>query len=68
MVCVCVFRVFCCPQLEGAAFALLFLTFFFTLVLLYFWGQAKNDYNDFDWWVERWRRTQTLVWIQNDVI
>lgn len=38
-------------QLEGATFGLLVLTFCSTLVFLYFWGQAENDYNDFDWCV-----------------
>ncbi|KAF3840621.1 hypothetical protein F7725_006483 [Dissostichus mawsoni] len=37
--------------LEGVCFALLVAAFCLTLVFLYFWGQAKNDYNDFDWWV-----------------
>ncbi|AWO99708.1 putative glycerophosphodiester phosphodiesterase domain-containing protein 5-like [Scophthalmus maximus] len=39
----------CCSKLEGLSFALLAATFCLTLVFLYFWGQAKNDYNDFDW-------------------
>ncbi|XP_068456543.1 glycerophosphodiester phosphodiesterase domain-containing protein 5-like isoform X2 [Clinocottus analis] len=39
----------CCDKLEGVSFALLVATFCLTLVFLYFWGQAKNDYNDFDW-------------------
>lgn len=39
-------------QREGATFGLLVLTFCSTLVFLYFWGQAENDYNDFDWCVE----------------
>ncbi|XP_056252788.1 glycerophosphodiester phosphodiesterase domain-containing protein 5-like [Seriola aureovittata] len=39
----------CCNKLEGASFALLVAAFCLTLVFLYFWGQAKNDYNDFDW-------------------
>uniref|UniRef100_A0A3B4TX20 Glycerophosphodiester phosphodiesterase domain-containing protein 5-like n=1 Tax=Seriola dumerili TaxID=41447 RepID=A0A3B4TX20_SERDU len=38
----------CCNKLEGASFALLVAAFCLTLVFLYFWGQAKNDYNDFD--------------------
>lgn len=42
-----------CRQLEGASFAVLVAAFCLTLLFLYFWGQAKNDYNDFDWWVER---------------
>ena len=40
-----------CVQLEGASFALLLTAFCLTLVFLYFWSQAQNDYNDFDWWV-----------------
>ncbi|XP_029028613.1 glycerophosphodiester phosphodiesterase domain-containing protein 5-like isoform X2 [Betta splendens] len=39
----------CCNKLEGASFALLAAAFSLTLVFLYFWGQAENDYNDFDW-------------------
>uniref|UniRef100_A0A7N5ZTF4 GP-PDE domain-containing protein n=1 Tax=Anabas testudineus TaxID=64144 RepID=A0A7N5ZTF4_ANATE len=39
----------CCNKLEGASFALLVAAFCVTLVFLYFWGQAENDYNDFDW-------------------
>ncbi|XP_034406305.1 glycerophosphodiester phosphodiesterase domain-containing protein 5-like [Cyclopterus lumpus] len=39
----------CCSKLEGVSFALLAATFCSTLVFLYFWGQARNDYNDFDW-------------------
>ncbi|KAK5887249.1 hypothetical protein CesoFtcFv8_015870 [Champsocephalus esox] len=39
----------CCNKLEGVCLALLVAAFCFTLVFLYFWGQAKNDYNDFDW-------------------
>ncbi|XP_029282626.1 LOW QUALITY PROTEIN: glycerophosphodiester phosphodiesterase domain-containing protein 5-like [Cottoperca gobio] len=39
----------CCNKLEGVSFALLVVAFCLTLVFLYFWGQAKNDYNDFDW-------------------
>ncbi|XP_015243372.1 PREDICTED: glycerophosphodiester phosphodiesterase domain-containing protein 5-like [Cyprinodon variegatus] len=38
-------------ELEGAAFALLVAAFCLTLLFLYFWGQAENDYNDFDWWL-----------------
>lgn len=41
----------CCSKLEGATFGLLVLTFCSTLVFLYFWGQAENDYNDFDWFM-----------------
>ncbi|KAI3373976.1 hypothetical protein L3Q82_022541 [Scortum barcoo] len=39
----------CCNKLEAASFALLVAAFCLTLLFLYFWGQAKNDYNDFDW-------------------
>ncbi|KAM3601932.1 uncharacterized protein V6R79_021469 [Siganus canaliculatus] len=39
----------CCSKLEGFSFALLLTTFCLTLLFLYFWGQAQNDYNDFDW-------------------
>lgn len=39
----------CCNKLEGASFAVLVAAFLLTLLFLYFWGQAKNDYNDFDW-------------------
>ncbi|KAM9333238.1 glycerophosphodiester phosphodiesterase domain-containing protein 5 isoform 2-T3 [Pholidichthys leucotaenia] len=39
----------CCNKLEGASFVFLVVAFCLTLVFLYFWGQAKNDYNDFDW-------------------
>ncbi|XP_069396090.1 glycerophosphodiester phosphodiesterase domain-containing protein 5-like [Paralichthys olivaceus] len=39
----------CCNKLEGVSFALLVAAFCLTLVFLYFWGYAKNDYDDFDW-------------------
>ncbi|XP_031163981.1 glycerophosphodiester phosphodiesterase domain-containing protein 5-like [Sander lucioperca] len=39
----------CCNKVEAVSFALLVVAFCLTLVFLYFWGQAKNDYNDFDW-------------------
>ncbi|XP_062261777.1 glycerophosphodiester phosphodiesterase domain-containing protein 5-like [Platichthys flesus] len=39
----------CCSKLEGVSFALLVVTFCLTLVFLYFWGNAENDYDDFDW-------------------
>ncbi|XP_034538700.1 glycerophosphodiester phosphodiesterase domain-containing protein 5-like [Notolabrus celidotus] len=39
----------CCNKLESVSFALLVAAFCLTLLFLYFWGQAKNDYNDFDW-------------------
>ncbi|KAM8835798.1 glycerophosphodiester phosphodiesterase domain-containing protein 5 isoform 2-T4 [Synchiropus picturatus] len=41
--------VHCCSQVEAVSFILLLITFFFSLVFVFFWGQAKNDYNDFDW-------------------
>ncbi|XP_060942139.1 glycerophosphodiester phosphodiesterase domain-containing protein 5-like [Limanda limanda] len=39
----------CCSKLEGVGFALLVAAFCLTLVFLYFWGNAENDYDDFDW-------------------
>ncbi|XP_051956561.1 glycerophosphodiester phosphodiesterase domain-containing protein 5 isoform X2 [Xyrauchen texanus] len=39
----------CCSKLECGSFALIVLTFCLSLVFLYLWGEAKNDYNDFDW-------------------
>ncbi|KAK2848265.1 hypothetical protein Q7C36_009947 [Tachysurus vachellii] len=39
----------CCSRLECASFILLIITFFLTLVFLYFWSEAQNDYDDFDW-------------------
>ncbi|XP_051952708.1 glycerophosphodiester phosphodiesterase domain-containing protein 5-like isoform X2 [Xyrauchen texanus] len=39
----------CCSQLECGSFVLLIITFFLTLIFLYFWSEAQNDYNDFDW-------------------
>ncbi|KAL6478572.1 hypothetical protein MHYP_G00120050 [Metynnis hypsauchen] len=39
----------CCSRLECGSFGLLIVTFFLTLVFLYFWSEAQNDYNDFDW-------------------
>ncbi|XP_067084795.1 glycerophosphodiester phosphodiesterase domain-containing protein 5-like [Osmerus mordax] len=39
----------CCSKLEGASLVLLVVTFSLTLVFLYFWSEAQNDYNDFDW-------------------
>uniref|UniRef100_A0A3P8WB22 Glycerophosphodiester phosphodiesterase domain-containing protein 5-like n=1 Tax=Cynoglossus semilaevis TaxID=244447 RepID=A0A3P8WB22_CYNSE len=39
----------CCnKQCEGVSSALLVAAFCLTLVFLYFWAHAKNDYNDFD--------------------
>ncbi|XP_071374522.1 glycerophosphodiester phosphodiesterase domain-containing protein 5-like, partial [Centroberyx affinis] len=39
----------CCSKLECGSFGLLILTFFLSFVFLYFWSEAQNDYNDFDW-------------------
>lgn len=39
----------CCSRLECSCFALLIVTFILTLIFLYFWSEAQNDYNDFDW-------------------
>uniref|UniRef100_A0A7N6AVD9 GP-PDE domain-containing protein n=1 Tax=Anabas testudineus TaxID=64144 RepID=A0A7N6AVD9_ANATE len=39
----------CTQPGDCASFALLVAAFCVTLVFLYFWGQAENDYNDFDW-------------------
>ncbi|XP_035035306.2 glycerophosphodiester phosphodiesterase domain-containing protein 5 [Hippoglossus stenolepis] len=39
----------CCSKLEGVSFVLLVAAFCLTLVFLYFWGHAENDYDDFDW-------------------
>uniref|UniRef100_A0A3P8WBK9 Glycerophosphodiester phosphodiesterase domain-containing protein 5-like n=1 Tax=Cynoglossus semilaevis TaxID=244447 RepID=A0A3P8WBK9_CYNSE len=39
----------CCNKCEGVSSALLVAAFCLTLVFLYFWAHAKNDYNDFDW-------------------
>lgn len=41
----------CWFQVECGSFGLLILTFFLSFVFLYFWSEAQNDYNDFDWWV-----------------
>ncbi|XP_067841775.1 glycerophosphodiester phosphodiesterase domain-containing protein 5 [Heptranchias perlo] len=40
---------FCCSKFEFFCFGILVVTFGLALVLLYFWSEAKNDYNDFDW-------------------
>ncbi|XP_069748194.1 glycerophosphodiester phosphodiesterase domain-containing protein 5 isoform X2 [Narcine bancroftii] len=40
---------FCCSKFELFSFGILVLTFGLAFVLLYFWSEAKNDYNDFDW-------------------
>ncbi|KAK9955384.1 hypothetical protein ABG768_015266 [Culter alburnus] len=39
----------CCSKWESGSFALIILTFCLSLVFLYFWSEARNDYNDFDW-------------------
>ncbi|KAM4627708.1 glycerophosphodiester phosphodiesterase domain-containing protein 5-like [Polymixia lowei] len=39
----------CCSKVECGSFGLLMLTFFLSFVFLYFWSEAQNDYNDFDW-------------------
>ncbi|XP_018586233.2 glycerophosphodiester phosphodiesterase domain-containing protein 5-like [Scleropages formosus] len=39
----------CCSKLECASLGILIVTFALTLVLLYLWSEAQNDYNDFDW-------------------
>ncbi|KAJ3590949.1 hypothetical protein NHX12_008897, partial [Muraenolepis orangiensis] len=39
----------CCSKVECCSFGLLILTFFLSFVFLYFWSEAQNDYNDFDW-------------------
>ncbi|XP_061574804.1 glycerophosphodiester phosphodiesterase domain-containing protein 5 isoform X2 [Cololabis saira] len=39
----------CCSKVECGSFGLLILTFFLSFVFLYFWIEAQNDYNDFDW-------------------
>ncbi|XP_073404727.1 glycerophosphodiester phosphodiesterase domain-containing protein 4 [Dendrobates tinctorius] len=39
----------CCKGRESVFFLLLVAAFCLALVFLYFWGEAKNDYNDFDW-------------------
>uniref|UniRef100_A0A8C5P9Y4 Glycerophosphodiester phosphodiesterase domain containing 4 n=1 Tax=Leptobrachium leishanense TaxID=445787 RepID=A0A8C5P9Y4_9ANUR len=40
----------CCKLKENVFFLLLVGAFCISLVFLYFWGEAKNDYNDFDWY------------------
>ncbi|XP_068172677.1 glycerophosphodiester phosphodiesterase domain-containing protein 5 isoform X2 [Antennarius striatus] len=39
----------CCSKVECVSFGLLILTFFLSFLFLYFWSEAQNDYNDFDW-------------------
>ncbi|KAJ0062153.1 hypothetical protein NL108_016535 [Boleophthalmus pectinirostris] len=38
-----------CNKVEMFFSTLLVVTFCISLIFLYFWGQAKNDYDDFDW-------------------
>ncbi|XP_040513529.1 glycerophosphodiester phosphodiesterase domain-containing protein 5 isoform X1 [Gallus gallus] len=40
----------CCKTRECVFFPLLVGAFCFSLVFLYLWGEAKNDYNNFDWY------------------
>ncbi|KAM8977684.1 glycerophosphodiester phosphodiesterase domain-containing protein 4 [Pelodytes ibericus] len=40
----------CCKRTEYVFFLLLIGAFCLSLVFLYFWGEAQNDYNDFDWY------------------
>lgn len=35
--------------MECGTFGLLIVTFFLSFLFLYFWSEAQNDYNDFDW-------------------
>ncbi|KAE8294895.1 Glycerophosphodiester phosphodiesterase domain-containing protein 5 [Larimichthys crocea] len=39
----------CCSKVECGSFGLLILTFFLSFLFLYFWSEAQNDYDDFDW-------------------
>ncbi|XP_035186169.1 glycerophosphodiester phosphodiesterase domain-containing protein 4 [Oxyura jamaicensis] len=40
----------CCKKWECVFFSLLVGAFCFSLIFLYMWGEAKNDYNNFDWY------------------
>ncbi|KFQ87996.1 Glycerophosphodiester phosphodiesterase domain-containing protein 5, partial [Phoenicopterus ruber ruber] len=40
----------CCKTRERVFFPLLVGAFCFSLVFLYMWSEAKNDYNNFDWY------------------
>ncbi|NXH67906.1 GDPD5 protein, partial [Hydrobates tethys] len=40
----------CCKTRECVFFPLLVGAFCFSLVFLYMWSEAKNDYNNFDWY------------------
>ncbi|XP_010298931.1 glycerophosphodiester phosphodiesterase domain-containing protein 4 isoform X1 [Balearica regulorum gibbericeps] len=40
----------CCKMRECVFFPLLVGAFCFSLIFLYMWGEAKNDYNNFDWY------------------
>ncbi|KAL0973107.1 hypothetical protein UPYG_G00199050 [Umbra pygmaea] len=39
----------CCSRVECGSMVLLVLTFLLSSLFLYFWSQAHNDYNEFDW-------------------
>ncbi|XP_054829090.1 glycerophosphodiester phosphodiesterase domain-containing protein 5-like isoform X2 [Eublepharis macularius] len=39
----------CCTKRECAFYPVLVATFCFSFVFVYLWGEAKNDYNNFDW-------------------
>uniref|UniRef100_A0A8K9UJN7 Glycerophosphodiester phosphodiesterase domain containing 4a n=1 Tax=Oncorhynchus mykiss TaxID=8022 RepID=A0A8K9UJN7_ONCMY len=39
----------CCSRVECGSVVFLVLTFLLSSLFLYFWSQAHNDYNDFDW-------------------
>ncbi|XP_068122784.1 glycerophosphodiester phosphodiesterase domain-containing protein 4 isoform X2 [Hyperolius riggenbachi] len=43
----------CCHWKESIFFFFLIGAFSLALVFVYFWGEAKNDYNDFDWYTYR---------------
>ncbi|XP_072900363.1 glycerophosphodiester phosphodiesterase domain-containing protein 5 [Hemitrygon akajei] len=53
----------CCSKFEFFCFGVLVLTFGLAFVLLYFWSEAKNDYNDFDWnfYKDRWIPWSSVV-------
>uniref|UniRef100_A0A3Q3EZX8 Glycerophosphodiester phosphodiesterase domain containing 4a n=1 Tax=Labrus bergylta TaxID=56723 RepID=A0A3Q3EZX8_9LABR len=38
------------------------LTFFLSFLFLYFWSEAQNDYNDFDWWVTHCKHFFLSIW------
>eukprot|EP00079_Xenopus_tropicalis_P033476 XP_017947247.1 PREDICTED: glycerophosphodiester phosphodiesterase domain-containing protein 5-like [Xenopus tropicalis] len=39
----------CCKLKEHLFFMVVLVAFCLSLIFLYFWQEAKNDYNDFDW-------------------